>query len=70
MCQIVRREGTASFGGDTCIGSEDVARKREEGSKYPPPPSGTRFKKNGDIFEDFSKIPWDFSRYFISFSWW
>ena len=56
MCQIIGREGTASFGGDTCIGSEDVARKREEGSKYPPPPSGTRLRKIGIFLKIFRKF--------------
>ena len=34
------RERVLQFAGDTCIGLEDIARKREAGSKYPPPPVG------------------------------
>ena len=37
MCKIVGREGTASFGGDTCIGLEDIARKPEGGLEIAPP---------------------------------
>ena len=45
MCKNVRREGTAKFGADTCIGLEDIARKREGGLEIAPPPSGARVKE-------------------------
>ena len=35
MCNIVAREGTASFGGDIYIGLEDLARKREGARNSP-----------------------------------
>ena len=34
------------FGGDTCIGLEDIARKQEGARKSPPPPSGARVKRS------------------------
>ena len=43
MCKIVGREGTAKFGGDICIGLEDIARKREGGG-LEIAPSGARVK--------------------------
>ena len=46
MCKIYGRAGTvipALFGGDTCIGLEDIARKRE-GARNNPSPSGARVK--------------------------
>ena len=35
-------ERVRKFGGDTCIGLEDIARKREGGLEIAPPPSGAR----------------------------
>ena len=48
MCNIVEREGTAKFGGDICIGSEDIARKREGGLEIAPP-SGARVKSELEV---------------------
>ena len=39
MCKIVER-GHCKFGGDTCIGLEDIARKREGARNSPPPQWG------------------------------
>ena len=56
MCKIVGRQGTASFGGDTCIGSEDVARKRDMGLEIPPPPVGRGLRKMGIFLMIFLKF--------------
>ena len=43
MCKNVGRGGYCKFGGDTCIGLEDIARQREGGLEIAP--SGARVKR-------------------------
>ena len=40
---MLGERGYCKFGGDTCIGLEDIARKREGGARNSPP-SGARVK--------------------------
>ena len=50
QCENCWERGYCKFGGDTCIGLEDIARKREGGGARNSPPSGARvndtFKSN------------------------
>ena len=44
--QLLRERGYCKFGGDTCIGLEDIRRKREGGLEIAPPPSGARVNQD------------------------
>ena len=42
--------GGGGLGGDTCIGLEDIARKREGGLEIAPPPVGRGLNERSEVF--------------------